>query len=334
LGGRVEGDGSQKIHQIAKIQEGVAGAIAFLSNQRYEPYLYTTQATAVLIDHDLDLKQPVATTLIRVENAYTAFSSLLEEYQRRMSLQKTGVEQPSFVHESATLEEGIYLGAFAYIGAGCKIGKHCKIYPHAYIGDNTVIGDYTIIHSGVKIYPDTQIGSHCTLHSGVVVGSDGFGFAPQADGTYKTIPQVGNVIIEDHVDIGANTVIDCATMGSTVIESGVKLDNLIQVAHNVRIGAHTVVAAQAGISGSATLGKHCVIAGQVGVVGHLSIADRTTIGAQSGISRSVKEQGTTLLGSPGIDHKEQIKALVVFRKLPEMKKKLDLLEQKISKFDG
>lgn len=329
LGGKVEETPNDKISSVSKIQEGKPGTIAFLANPKYEEFIYDTKATAVLVNEDFKPSKPLSTSLIYVKDAYVAFSALLEEYQRIVSLQKVGVEQPSFKDESAVIGENPYIGAFAYLGKNVKVGNNCKIYPHVYVGDNVTIGDNTILHSGVKVYADCVIGNYCTIHSSTVIGSDGFGFAPQADGTYKTIPQIGNVIIEDHVDIGANTVIDCATMGSTVIKSGVKLDNLVQIAHNVTVGENTVIAAQTGVSGSATLGKNNVLAGQVGIVGHIELPDRTTIGAQSGIMNPPKEPGKILLGSPALEHKDQLRSLAMFRRLPDLKKRIEKLEAKL-----
>jgi len=276
------------------------------------------------------LDKPVKSTctLIRVEDAYGSFARLLEiYYQSRQN--KKGIEQPSYIAENAVVGDHIYRGAFSYIGSNCQIGQHVKIYPQVYVGDNVRIGDYTIIYAGAKLYANTVIGNHCVIHAGVVLGSDGFGFAPQPDGTYKPIPQVGNVILEDYVHVGANTTIDCATMGSTIIRQGVKLDNLIQIAHNVEVGKNTVIAAQSGISGSTKVGENCVIAGQVGLVGHITLANRTSIGAQSGVSKSVKTPGTALSGSPAFDYKENLRSLVVFKKLPQLEKRLDELEEKI-----
>ncbi len=329
LGGTVKGNPNDKISSVSKIQEGKPGTIAFLANPKYEEFIYSTRATAVLVNEDFKPTKPLKTSLIYVKDAYVAFSSLLEEYQRIVSLQKVGIEEPSFRDGSAEIGESPYIGAFAYLGKNVKVGNNCKIYPHVYLGDNVTVGDNTILYAGVKVYADCTIGSYCTIHSGAVVGSDGFGFAPQADGTYKTIPQIGNVIIEDHVDIGANTVIDCATMGSTHIKKGVKLDNLVQIAHNVTIGENTVVAAQTGISGSATLGKNNVLAGQVGIVGHIVLPDRTTIGAQSGIMNPPKEEGKILLGSPALEHKNQLRSLAIFRRLPDIKKRIEKLEAKL-----
>ncbi len=329
LQGEVKGDNTRKINNLAKIQEAKEGDICFLSNLKYENYLYTTQASAVIINKDFEPKKECQSALILVDDAYTAFSILLEEYAKIINFTKVGVEQPSYIAPTATYGEGTYIGAFAYIGNYAKIGNNVKIYPHAYIGDKVSIGDNTIVYAGVKIYADCKIGSQCTIHAGAVIGSDGFGFAPQPDGTYKAIPQVGTVVIEDNVDIGANTTIDRATMGATIIEQGVKLDNLIQVAHNVRIGKNTVIASQVGISGSTIIGENCVIAGQVGIVGHVHIANRTTIGAQSGVSNSIEKEGTTVLGAPAIDHREQLKNYVIARKLPELKKRIEELEKKI-----
>jgi len=333
LGGEVKGDGSVKIHTIAKIQEGHAGAISFLSNPKYENYIYTTAASAVIVNKTFEPRQPITATLIVVEDAYTAFSILLEEYAKIVKAAKVGIEQPSFVATSATLGSQVYVGAFAYIGNNAKIGNNVKIYPQCYVGDNVRIGDNTTLYAGVKIYANSEIGRNCTLQAGAVIGSDGFGFAPQADGTYKTIPQLGNVVIKDNVDIGANTTIDCATMGSTIIEDGVKIDNLIQVAHNVSIGKNTVMAAQSGISGSSTLGENCIVAGQVGIIGHLNIANRTTILAQSGVTKNITKEGITILGSPAYEQADSIRMYVAYRKLPDMMKRLDTLEKKVKTMD-
>lgn len=329
LGGKVEGNANLKVNTLAKIQEGTPNSISFLSNLKYESYLYSTLSGAVIVDHDYLLKDKINTTLIRVDNSYTAFSVLLEEYHKLTSFAKNGIEQPSFAGENCHFGVNIYRGAFSYIGNNCKIGDNVKIFPHVYIGDNVDIDDNTILYAGAKIYADTKIGKYCTLQSGCVIGSDGFGFAPQSDGTYKTIPQIGNVVIENHVDIGANTVIDCATMGSTVVRSGVKLDNLIQIAHNVDIGKNTVIAAQTGVSGSTKIGESCVIAGQVGVVGHIEIAPKTSIGAQSGISKPVAEEGKSYFGSPAVELKQQMRTYSVYRKLPELLRRIEELEEKV-----
>ncbi|GGK64879.1 UDP-3-O-(3-hydroxymyristoyl)glucosamine N-acyltransferase [Rufibacter glacialis] len=329
LQGQVQGDGNATVNQLAKIEEGTPGALSFLSNAKYEPFLYTTGATAVIVSKTLQLKAPVAASLILVEDPYSAFSTLLEVYQQAVAAARQGVEEPCFLGENSTIGERHYRGAFSYIGKNCKIGQGVHIYPNAYIGDNVTIGDNTVIYAGVKIYPDTVIGSHCTLNAGCVIGSDGFGFAPQKDGTYKAIPQTGNVVLGDHVRIGANTTVDCATMGSTLIGTGTKIDNLVQVAHNVEIGKHTVVAAQTAFAGSSKVGNYCTIAGQVGVVGHVSIADRTIVGAKSGISKNIKEEGTFVQGAPAFDYKQNLRAMAVFRKLPELQKQVDELREKL-----
>lgn len=329
LGGRVEGDEKKKINRLAKIEEATEGAISFLSNPKYEQYLYTTEASVVLVNKSFTPKQPVKATLVYVDDAYASLSLLLEEYNRLKNFAKKGLENPHFLAPNVLLGTDCYVGAFAYIGANCKIGNNVKIYPHAYISDNVTIGDNTIIHAGVKVYADCIIGSYCTIHAGTVIGSDGFGFAPMPDGTFKSIPQIGNVVIEDHVDIGANTTIDCATMGSTIIRKGVKLDNLIQIGHNVEIGQNTVIAAQTGVSGSTKIGENCMIGGQVGIVGHITIGNRTSVGAQSGIGGSVKKEGTALSGSPAFDYKTNLKSFAVYKKLPQLMKRIEELEEKV-----
>lgn len=328
LGGEVVGNELEKINTISKIEEAEKGSISFLSNPKYENFVYTTNASAVIVSKDFTPRQKHNTSLIKVKDPYSSITTLLEEYNRMISLAKKGVEEPCFLGECSSIDENHYRGAFSYIGKNCKIGKNVKIYPNSYIGDNTTIGDNTIIYAGVKVYEGSIIGRFCTFHSGSVVGSDGFGFAPQADGTYKTIPQVGNVIIEDHVSIGANTVIDCATMGSTIIKQGVKLDNLVQVAHNVEIGDNTVIAAQTAIAGSTKVGKNCVIGGQVGITGHIKIADKVNIAAQAGV-RKANIEGQTLWGSPAIDHKLSIKTHTIIKKLPQILQRIEELEEKI-----
>jgi UDP-3-O-[3-hydroxymyristoyl] glucosamine N-acyltransferase len=330
LGGEVKGDGEVKINMLAKIQEAKPGQIAFLSNPKYEPFIYDTMASAVIVKKDFESRKSLKPSLILVDDPYSSFTILLEEYHKFISFQKNGIEQPSFIGENSSVGTDIYRGAFSYIGSNVKIGNNVKIYPNAYIGDNVSIGDNTIINAGVKIYPDSKIGHNCVFHSGVIIGSDGFGFAPLPDGTYKTIPQMGNVIIGNHVDIGANTVVDCATFhgDSTVIEDGVKLDNLVQIAHNVKIGKNTVIAAQTGISGSNEIGENCIIGGQVGMAGHLKIANKTSIGAQAGVSKSTKE-GDKLWGSPAIDLMKYTRAYAVFKNLPDLSSRLRQLEEKM-----
>jgi UDP-3-O-[3-hydroxymyristoyl] glucosamine N-acyltransferase len=332
IGGEVEGDGDAQISMLAKIQEASQGQISFLANIKYEPHLYTTNASAVIVGKDFVPREKVKSTLIKVENPYNSFTLLLEEYHKFLSYQKNGVEDPCFIGENSETGENVYRGAFSYIGHNVRIGNEVKIYPNAYIGDNVTIGDYSIIHPGVKIYSESVIGSHCVIHSGVVIGSDGFGFAPQADGTYKTIPQMGHVIIGDRVDIGANTVIDCATLhgDATVVGDGVKLDNLIQIAHNVEIGSNTVIAAQTGISGSTKIGDNVTIAGQVGVAGHLYLGNKTRIAAKSGILKSQPEGNIALMGAPAMPIKDYFRAYAIFRNLPDLSRRLKELENKVT----
>ena len=335
LGGEVKGNGSEKINMLAKIQEAKKGQIAFLSNPKYEQYIYTTQASAVIVKKDFEAKKEVQPALILVDDPYLSFTALLEQYHKMITFQKTGIEQPSFIGENSSVGEGIYRAAFSYIGNKVKIGSNVKIYPHVFIGDDVVIGDNCVLYANVKIYPGTRVGNNCVFHSGVVIGSDGFGFAPQADGSYKTIPQLGNVLIEDDVVIGANTVIDCATLlgDSTIIRNGVKLDNLIQVAHNVEIGKNTVIAAQTGISGSTKVGEGCIIGGQVGIAGHLVIANKTGIGAQSGVGKNTKE-GQKIIGSPSFELKEWFQSYAVFKQLPDLSARLRELEVKMKQLES
>ncbi len=329
LDGDIAGDDTLTINQLSKIEEGKPGSISYLSNLKYEPFLYTTQASVVIVDRSFAPKKPVPATLIFVENSYSAFTRLLEEYQQRISNGRLGVEQPSYMGEGSSMGEGGYRGAFAYIGKNCRIGRNVRIYPQAYIGDNIFIGDNTVIHSGAKILNNSVVGPFCTIHPNAVIGSEGFGFAPQPDGTYKNVPQLGNVVLEAYVSIGANTTIDCATIGSTIIRQGAKIDNLVQIAHNVEIGRNTVIAAQTGISGSTKIGDNCVLAGQVGIVGHVTIANNTKVGAKSGINRSIKEEGQSLNGVPLQDIKDSLRAQAIFRRLPQLDKRVQEIEKKI-----
>lgn len=326
LQGTVEGNPELMVSSVGKIEEGKAGDISFLANPKYESFIYETQASAVIVSNDFEPKKAFSTTLIRVADPYSCFTILLEQYDRIRSFSKSGVEEFSVIKPSSTIGKDNYQASFSYIGEHCTLGNNVKIYPNAYIGDNCTIGDNTILYSGVKIYSDTVIGNNCVFHSGAVVGSDGFGFAPQPDGTYKTIPQVGNVIIEDNVSIGANAVVDCATMGSTRIKKGAKIDNLVQIAHNVEIGENTVVAAQSGISGSTKLGKNCVLGGQVGLGGHINIADKTSFGAQSGHNKTVKKEGQVLMGSPAIPLRDFYKAYAIYKNLPDLLKRIAEME--------
>lgn len=329
LNGTVEGDPTVSVNQLAKIEEAAAGTLSFLANPKYEQYLYSTNASIVIVNNDLVLAEPVKATLIRVLNAYAAFSVLLEKYNT-LKLNKQGVEQLSFMHPTSVVGENIYAGAFSYIGPNVKIGDNCKIYPNVYIADDVIIGDNVTLFPGVKVYFDCRIGNNVIIHSGTIIGSDGFGFAPVGDGTYSKVSQIGNVVIEDDVEIGANTTIDRATLGSTIIRKGVKLDNLIQIAHNVEIGANTVVAAQTGISGSTKVGDNCIIGGQVGIVGHISIAKGSQIQAQSGVSRSITEENKKWAGSPAISYAGNMRSNVVVNRLPDLEKRVNELEKIIT----
>lgn len=326
LNGKVEGNPDVLVSHLAKIEEGSEGALSFLSNRKYEQYLYDTSSSIVIVNKDLVLQKPVNATLIRVEDAYTSFSELLKIYHA-LRLERKGREEQAFVHESVKIGEGGYIGAFTYISKDVKIGNNVKIYPRVYIGDNVSIGDNTVLFPGVTVYYDCEIGSNVIIHSGAVIGSDGFGFAPQPDGTYEKIPQIGNVILEDNVEVGSNTVIDRATLGSTIIRKGVKLDNLIQIAHNAEIGSNTVIAAQTGVSGSTKVGKQVILGGQVGVVGHITIADGTQVQAQSGINRSIEDKNKKWGGSPVAPYTSQLRSQVVYTRLPELEKRILELEK-------
>jgi len=326
LGGTVEGDANVSVSDVAKIEEGRPGTLAFLANPKYNKYLYESEASIVIVNLDLVLEAEVKATLIRVPDAYKAFASLLELYQQAKG-QKTGIENPSFIDSTVTHGKDIYIGAFAYIGKNVKIGNHVRIYPHVYIGDNATIGDDCTLYSGAKIYEDTKIGNACIIHAGAVVGSDGFGFAPIEDGSYKKIPQVGNVILEDFVEIGANSTIDCATMGSTIIRKGTKIDNLVQIAHNVEIGENTVMAALTGIAGSTKIGKNCRFGGHVGVAGHITIGDNVNLGAMTGVANSVKSDKTMLL-QPAMEFAQAAKVAAIYRNLPQLRQQvIDLSRQ-------
>ena len=328
LQGKVEGDENQKVSRLDKIQEGKQGGISFLANEKYMSYIYETEATAVIVSNNFTPTKALKTNLIRVEDAYNGFTKLLEAYSMLMKSSIVGVEEPSYIDASSTIGEQAYRGAFSYIGKSCTLGDSVKLYSHVHIGDRVKIGNNTIIHSGVKICADTIIGDNCEIHPGAVIGSDGFGFAPQQDGSYKPIPQIGNVILEDNVSVGANSTIDCATMGSTLIKKGAKIDNMVQIAHNVVVGENTVIASQTGISGSTIIGKNCVIAGKVGIVGHITIADNTTIGANTGISKSIKESGSTLFGYMAMDMKNFLKSYSIFKKLGSIEDRIRELEKK------
>ena len=326
LEGEVEGDAHVEVSKLSKIEEGTEGSLTFLANPKYTPYIYTTQASITIVDDSFSAENQISTTLIRVPDAYKAFSKLLE-YYNQVKMNKTGIEAPVFISDSATYGDQIYVGAFSYIGENVTLGDNAKIYPNVYIGDNVQIGDNVIVFAGAKIYSESVIGNNCVIHSGAIVGADGFGFTPDERGEYKKVPQTGNVIIEDQVDIGAGTTIDRATLGSTIIRRGVKLDNQIQIAHNVEIGEHTVIAAQTGIAGSTKIGRNCMIGGQVGIVGHISIGNNVRIQAQSGIGRNVKDN-ETIQGSPALNYGDYNKSYVHFKNLPKIVDRINQLEKK------
>lgn len=330
LQGKVEGNGEVKVNNVAKIEEGTEGTLAFLANPKYTPHIYETSASIVLVNETFKPEKDIKSTLIYVADAYQSFASLLELVAEAMFEKKTGIEEPSFLHESVKRENDLYLGAFAYVGKNVKLGKNVKIYPQVYIGDNVTIGDNSTIYSGAKIYHDCQLGKFVTIHAGSVIGADGFGFAPTNTTNYKKIPQIGNVIIEDYVEIGANTCIDRATMGSTIIRKGVKLDNLIQVGHNVEIDENTVMAAQAGIAGSTKIGKNCMFGGQVGISGHISIADGTKAAAMAGIGSSIRKENQTVMGAPAYDLNDFKKNYMAQRRLPTILQKVNEMEKELA----
>lgn len=325
LNGEVVGNPNAEVHKLAKIEEGIEGSLTFLANKKYSNYIYTTLATITIVNNDFIPEQEITTTLIRVEDAYQSFSTLLE-YYNQVKLMKSGIEQPSVISDNVSYGDGLYLGSFCYVGKNVIIGNNVKIYPNSFIGDNVVIGDNCIFFAGVRIYSETEIGNKCTFHSGCIIGSDGFGFAPLEDGTYSKIPQIGNVIIEDNVEIGANTTIDRATLGSTIIRKGVKLDNHIQVAHNVEIDENTVIAAQTGIAGSTKIGKNCMIGGQVGISGHLVIGNGVKIQAQSGIGKNLADN-EVVQGTPAFNYGDFAKSYVHFKNLPKIVKEIEQLKK-------
>ena len=328
LDGIVVGNPSAEVFKLAKIEEGVKGSLTFLSNAKYNNYIYSTEATITIVNKSFEPEQEITTTMIKVDDAYQSFSKLLE-YYNQVKLMKSGIEQPSVISENVVYGENLYLGSFCYIGKNVKIGKDVKIYPNTFIGDNVVIGDNCVFFAGVRVYSETEIGNNCTVHSGSIIGSDGFGFAPHDDGTYSKIPQIGNVILEDNVEVGACTTIDRATLGSTIIRKGVKLDNQIQIAHNVEIGENTVIAAQTGIAGSTKIGKNCMIGGQVGFAGHLVIGDNVKIQAQSGIGKNLNE-GETVQGSPAFNYSDFSKSFVHFRNFPKIISEIEDIKKKIN----
>jgi UDP-3-O-[3-hydroxymyristoyl] glucosamine N-acyltransferase len=328
LKGEIEGNPEVKVNTIAKIEEGREGALSFLANPKYEHYIYTTNSSIVLVNKSFVPTGEIKATLIRVDNAYESFASLLRLVDQARP-RKKGIHPTAIIEPSATVGSEVYIGPYAYIGENCHIGDGCSLYPNVYIGDNTRVGSKSVLYPGVKVYHECILGEGCIIHAGSVIGSDGFGFAPQSENEYMKIPQLGNVILEDNVEIGANVTIDRATMGSTIIRKGVKLDNLIQIGHNVEVGDNTVMAAQTGIAGSTKIGKNCMFGGQVGIAGHIKIAAGTKIGAQAGILSEIKEENTAIIGSPAIDIRQFMKSSVLFRRLPDIKAKLDTLEKDV-----
>lgn len=327
LQGDILGDENVSVSTLAKIEEGTPGSLTFLANPKYTSFIYETKSSIVIVNKTFVPEHPILATLIQVDDAYKSFSKVLE-YYNQVKLMKSGIEQPSVISEEVTYGEDLYLGSFCYIGKNTKIGNNVKIYPNSFIGDNVVIGDNTILFAGSRVYSESVIGQNCIIHSGTIIGSDGFGFAPQQDGSYSKVPQIGNVIIEDNVEIGACTTIDRATLGSTIIRKGVKLDNQIQIAHNVEIGEHTVIASQTGVAGSTKIGKYCVIGGQVGIVGHITIGNHVKIQAQTGVGKSIKD-GDVIQGSPAMGYNDFAKSYVHFKNLPKIVNEFNELKKTI-----
>jgi UDP-3-O-[3-hydroxymyristoyl] glucosamine N-acyltransferase len=329
LKGKVEGDPETPVSDVSKIEEGRPGTLSFLANPKYEKYIYDTRSSIVIVNEDFKPRQKVPATLIRVKNAYEAFAELLRLYESSKP-KKTGVSKLASIAPSSRLGKDIYVGEYTVIHENAVIGNGVQLYPQVFIGDNVKIGEHTIIHPGVKVYEGSEIGAHCVIHSGAVIGGDGFGFAPGQENNYEKVPQLGKVIIEDHVEIGANTTIDRATMGATILRKGVKLDNLIMIAHNVEVGENTVMAAQTGVSGSTKVGRNCMFGGQVGLIGHITIADGVKIAAQSGIPKSIKQENAVVQGSPPLDFTYYQRCYVVFKNLPALREQVIELERKIA----
>ncbi|MFT6729211.1 MAG: UDP-3-O-[3-hydroxymyristoyl] glucosamine N-acyltransferase [Glaciecola sp.] len=328
LEGDIIGDPEVEVSKLSKIEEGTEGSLTFLANPKYNSYIYSTKASIIIVNKTFEPENDISTTLIKVDDAYQSFSKLLE-YYNQVKMNKQGIEQPSFISESARLGSDVYIGAFSYISDNVILGNNVKVFPNAYIGENVIIGDNTIVFAGAKIYSESIVGNHCVINSGVIIGADGFGFVPDEHGEYSKMPQIGNVIIEDYVDVGAATTIDRATLGSTIIRRGVKLDNQIQIAHNVEIGKNTVIAAQTGIAGSAKIGENCLIGGQVGIAGHITIGNNVRVQAQSGIGRHVKDN-EILQGSPSFTFGDWSKSYVHFKNLPKIVKSINDLEKKVN----
>jgi UDP-3-O-[3-hydroxymyristoyl] glucosamine N-acyltransferase len=327
INGKIEGDPDVAVSSFGKLEEAMEGQLAFLANPKYEEFLYTTRASIIIINTSLEIEKKINPTLIRVPDAYSSFAVILTAYSEMARANLTGIQEPSFVASSVQIGENVFVGAFAYLGNNVKIGNNVKLYPQVYLGDNVIIGDNSILYPGVKIHHDCVIGKNVCIHAGCVIGGDGFGYAPQTDGSFKKIPQIGNVVVENNVEIGANTTIDRSTLGSTIIKSGAKLDNLIQIAHNVEIGMNTVIAAQSGVSGSTKIGKNVMIGGQAGIVGHITIADGTKINAQSGVGKTIKIPNTAVTGSPAYDYGHALRSQILSRNLPELEKRIKQLEQ-------
>ena len=329
--GKIEGNPDVAVSSFGKLEEATEGQLAFLANPKYEEFLYSTKASIIIVNNSLELEKEINATLIRVPDAYSSFAVLLTEYAKIVRENLTGIQQPVFIDATARMGENIFIGAFSYLGENVIIGNNVKIYPQVYLGNNVTVDDGSVLYPGVKIHHDCVIGKNVAIHAGSVIGGDGFGFAPQPDGSFKKVPQIGNVVVEDNVEIGANSSIDRATIGSTMIRSGAKLDNLIQIAHNVEIGQNTVIAAQSGISGSTKIGKNVMIGGQAGIVGHIQIADGSKINAQSGVSKSIKTPNTAVTGSPAFDYGHALRSQILSRNLPEIEKRLKDLEQMVEK---
>lgn len=333
LGGTIEGNPDVIVNNVAKIEEGFSGALSFLANPKYAQYIYTTDSSIVLVNNDFVAESSIKATLIRVANAYEAFAQLLQLYAQSKKIKK-GIETPSFIHSSAKVGENLYLGAFAYISENAIIGDNVKIYPNAYVGDNVKIGSNTIVYPSAIIYEDCVVGSNCVIHAGAIIGADGFGFASGEDTNYKKIPQIGNAVLEDNVEIGANSTIDRATMGSTILRKGVKLDDHVHIAHNVEVGENTVMAAHAGVAGSTKIGKNCMFGGQVGIGPHLKIADGVKAGPQAGIPSDIKKEGSVVLGSPAIDISSQKRSMAVYKNLPELRNRMSDLEKIVKELNS
>jgi len=333
LNGTVEGNPEASVNDVTKIEEGRSGTLSFLANPKYEKYIYDTQSSIVIVNNDFKPQKNIGATLIKVNNAYESFAALLRLYEESKP-KKSGLSKLSSISESATLGDDLYVGDFTVISDNVSIGNGVQLYPQVYLGENVKIGERTVIHPGVKVYQGTEIGADCVIHAGAIIGGDGFGFAPNQENNYEKVPQVGNVIIEDHVEVGANSTIDRATMGSTILRKGVKLDNLIQIAHNVEVGENTVIAAQTGIAGSTKVGKNCMFGGQVGLIGHLTIADGVKIAAQSGVPKGIKEEGAVVQGTPALEFGQFQRSYVLFRNLPKLRNQVIELEKKVAELSS